>query len=149
MCSSDLSLRRLTTAQYERSVVDLLGPVDLPNALEPDTEDHGLLSVGAAVTGVSGLGVQRYEEASYLLAEQVVASDTLRAHVLPCVPTTADDMACAEQFVRSFGLKAWRRPLLEPEVAALRDLITGIGGEAGDFNIGLVYGLSEIGRAHV
>lgn len=136
------SLRRLTAAQYALSVRDLLGPVELPHALEPDTEDHGLLSVGAAVTSVSSLGVQRYEEAAYLLAEQVVASDSLRAAILPCAPVSADDAVCAETFVRSFGLRVWRRPLTEEEVASVRDLVTGIGGEAGDFNIGLKFGLA-------
>lgn len=138
------ALRRLTEAQYERTVVDLLGDVSPPNSLEPDTEDAGLLSVGASQTAVSALGVERYENAAYSLARQVGDSPELLAELLPCEPASADDSVCAEAFVRAFGRRAWRRTLTEEEVLRLSSLITEVGTESGTFSEGVVYGLAAM-----
>lgn len=139
------ALRRLTGAQYERVVVDLLGEgLALPTALEPDTEAAGLLSVGAAVTSLSALGVERYEAAALSLAEQVVADPARYAAVVGCEPATVDDRACAESFVRAFGRRAWRRPLTDEEVERLVALLTTVGAESGDFATGVRYTLVAI-----
>src|SRR5262245_65264694 len=36
--------------------------------------------------------------------------------LIPCEPTSANDTKCRDQFVRSFGLRAFRRPLSDAEV---------------------------------
>lgn len=70
------TLRRLTTAQYENSLRDLFGEdLVLPTSLEPDTAVSGLYAVGAAQTSVSPFGVERYEEAAYSLAGQILSED--------------------------------------------------------------------------
>ena len=139
------TLRRLTRAQYDNSVRDLLGDaVVLPTSLEPDQEEDGLLSVGAATASLSALGVDRYESAAYLLAAQVVADPDLYVDVVPCDAASDDDAGCAEELVRTFGRRAWRRPLSDDEVARLSGLITGVGAEAGDFDEGVVYGLAAM-----
>lgn len=139
------ALRRLTAAQYERVVTDLLGEgLALPTSLEPDTEEAGLLSVGAAVTSVSALGVERYELAALGLAAQVVTDPARWSAVVGCEPVDAADRACAESFVRRFGRRAWRRTLTEAEVERLVALVTGVGAESGDFATGVEYGLVAI-----
>lgn len=137
------SLRRLTEAQYIQTVQDILGKdIALPGSLEPDVEIEGFLSIGAAVNATSALGVERYESAAFSLAEQVATDPNLRANVLPCTPTSADDTACASQFVQQFGRLAWRRALTEAESSRISSLITRIGAESGDFNTGLEFGMA-------
>lgn len=139
------TLRRLTEAQYGNTVRALLGDdVVLPTALEPDAEAEGLLSVGAATTSVSSLGVERYEDAALLLAGQVADEPTRFAAVVGCEPAAADDAACAESFVRTFGRKAWRRPLTDTEVQRLVSVVTLTGGESDSFAEGVRYGAAAL-----
>jgi hypothetical protein len=59
---------------------------------------------------------------------------TLAARVTPpCRPTGADRRPCAEQFVRQFGRRAYRRPLEAAEVSRFVALVTG----ADDFDAGV------------
>ncbi len=138
-------LRRLTTAQYENTVRDLLGAdIVLPASLEPDAAEAGLLSVGAATASVSSLGVERYEDAALLLADQVADEPARYAAVVPCTPTAVDDALCADTFVREFGRRAWRRPLSDAEAARLASVVTLTGAEAGSFVEGVRYGLAAV-----
>ncbi len=139
------ALRRLTQEQYANAARDLLGEdIVLPTSLEPDSVEDGLLSVGAAVTSVSSYGVERYEDAAYLLAEQVVSEPERWAAVVPCEPAGPSDADCAAQWLTGFGRRAWRRPLSEEELGALTALVTGIGGEAGAFEEGALYALAAL-----
>ncbi|MDP2308397.1 MAG: DUF1592 domain-containing protein [Pseudomonadota bacterium] len=139
------TLRRLTQAQYANTVRDLLGAdIVLPASLEPDAEEDGLLSVGAGTASVSSLGVERYEDAALLLADQVADDPTRFATIVPCTPTTADDAVCADTFVRTFGRRAWRRPLTEAEASRLVSIVTLTGGESGAFAEGVRYGLAAM-----
>ncbi|MFN7145776.1 MAG: DUF1592 domain-containing protein, partial [Myxococcota bacterium] len=139
------ALRRLTEAQYAFSVQDLFGDdVVLPTSLEPDAPVEGLLSVGAATTSISALGVERYEDAALLLAGQVVEQDARRDVVVPCAGETPDDADCADTFVRAVGRRVWRRPLTEEEVARLVGIVTTVGADAGDFDEGVRYGLAAM-----
>ena len=58
--------------------------------LEPDLPSEGLLSVGSAVTSISPVGVERYEDAAYLIAEQVT-SETLRDDFIYTPADAADE----------------------------------------------------------
>ncbi|MFT6162422.1 MAG: hypothetical protein ACJARS_002642 [bacterium] len=42
--------------------------------------------------------------------------------VFSCLPTPAEEPACARSIAQTFGTKVWRRPLTETEVAQLADL---------------------------
>ncbi|MCB9777632.1 MAG: DUF1592 domain-containing protein [Alphaproteobacteria bacterium] len=139
------ALRRLTETQYHNAVVDLLGDgLVLPPSLEPDTTVDGLLSVGASVASVSSLGVQRYEDAAFLLAEQVVGDPARAAAVVGCDLDGAVDVDCAEAFVDAFGRRAFRRPLSDEERDRLVDLIVDVGDDAGDFGTGIELGLAAM-----
>ncbi|MES2641746.1 MAG: DUF1592 domain-containing protein [Myxococcota bacterium] len=139
------TLRRLTQAQYANTVRDLLGAdIVLPSSLEPDAEEAGLLSVGAGTASVSSLGVERYEDAALLLADQVADDPARFATIVPCTPASSDDAVCADSFVRAFGLRVWRRPLTDAEAARLVAVVTLTGGEAGAFAEGVRYGLAAM-----
>ncbi|MDP2307775.1 MAG: DUF1592 domain-containing protein [Pseudomonadota bacterium] len=115
------ALRRLTQAQYANVVVELLGEgLVVPTSLEPDTAIDGLYAVGAAVTAISPVGVERYEAAAYSLAEQVAADPSRTATLAGCDPAVD---GCLRTFVTTFGRLAWRRTLTVAEV----DQVVAIG----------------------
>lgn len=113
-------LRRLTTDQYHASVVHLLGEgLSLPTVLEPDGEAYGFASGGASVDALSSLGVERYEDAAYFLADQLLADPGHLEGLLDCLPTGAADTACAEASLEHLARRAFRRPVEAEELAAL------------------------------
>ena len=171
-------LRRLSLRQYENTIHSILGnriledagiyatdeageSIDLlviPSNLEPDVEVEGLISVGSSITSISPIGVERYENAAYMIADQVHSilineneslnnSDAQAAHValLGCDSESfesSDD--CLNNFIETFGLKAWRRPLLTTEMDRLFSLHSSITEASGDRYIGLKYTIAAI-----
>ncbi|MCB9766471.1 MAG: DUF1592 domain-containing protein [Alphaproteobacteria bacterium] len=136
-------LRRLTTTQYRNAVAALLGEgLVMPSRLEPDTQEAGLLSVGAGTTSVSPLGVERYESAALSLAEQLDAERL--ADLLPCTPASASDADCAAELVEVLGRRAWRRPLSPTEVDRLSGLVVDVGADAGSFDEGVRYAVAAM-----
>lgn len=132
-------LRRLTEAQYGNTIHDLLGTeIVLPTALEPDAAASGLREVGAGTHAVSPHGVEQYEDAAYFLARQALAVDH-RASLVPCTPVATVDDACAAQFVRTLGRRAWRRSLTEDEVTRLVGVAQLASTQLGDFHQGLEF----------
>ena len=139
------ALRRLTTAQYENAIASLFGEgLVMPTSLEPDSAIVGLLSVGAAVSSVSSYGVELYESAAYLIAEQVTEDASFRANFYPCEPVSAADEECAALLIESVGRQAWRRPLAAEELDRLTTIVTAIGEAEDDFHIGAMYAISAI-----
>jgi hypothetical protein len=102
-------LPRLTRVEYDNTARDLLGiDVQPSTMLAPDT-------VGA----MDQRGWDGFQAAADALAAQVIANPTAKAKVIPC---TADTAACAQQFVTTFGQKAFRRPLTTAEVTRFTTL---------------------------
>lgn len=62
-----------------------------------------------------------YTLAARTIATQVMEDPALKARFVTCEPS-GDGAACAEQLVRSFGQRAFRRPLTEQEVARFTKL---------------------------
>ncbi len=141
-------LRRLTSTQLASSLRDLLGAgAPIPPPVEPDVSEGGLFSVGAGVTTISSLGVEKLEDAAYSLAAWALTDPARRAALVPCEPAGTVDAGCAETFVHSFGRRAWRRPLADDEAAEL----VAVAGEAaetlGDFYVGLEYATAAMLQA--
>ena len=120
-------IRRLSDAEYARTLADLLGlDASPPNAFgDPDVLSGGLDSFDnlAAGTSISAARYEAYFENAAVLVQQAFASDTLRARIVTCAPASATDDACASGIVRAFGRRAWRRPLTDGEVADLVALV--------------------------
>ncbi len=109
-------LRRLTVAQYKNSIKDLLGAeVTVSTVLEADTVLQGFASIGASRIALSPLGTEQFEVAAFEVAKQAFADVGRRASLAGCDPMS--ESGCAERFVASFGQRAFRRPLTQPEVA--------------------------------
>lgn len=136
-------MRRLTTAQYGNLVRDLVGDIVVPTSLPPDEVEGGLRAVGATRAGVSSRGVDQYEAAAYVIAEQAM-SEERRSELLPCDPTGTVDTACAERFIRRFGRKAWRRPLTTEEINRLVAVADQAALTLDDFYDGLEFAIAAI-----
>jgi hypothetical protein len=112
-------LRRLTRSQYDNTVRDLLGVAGDPaGGFGVDEEDSGFASNDRAP--LTDLQLEKYQQAADAIADNAVANlDT----VLKCAPGAAE-ADCIDQFVRSFGKRALRRPLTAEEVTKYKTLFT-------------------------
>jgi hypothetical protein len=138
------TLRRLTQTQYENAVRDLVGhDIYVPPELEPDFRIHGLTALGSSAVTISPRGVERYEDASYIVAEQAMDA-WRRDRLVPCTPADTADADCAAAFFESFGRRAWRRPLTETERDALVQVSMNAAGVLGDFYDGLEFGMAAL-----
>lgn len=135
---------RLTSAQLQNAWRDLLGEdVIIPPVNLPDLDDNGLLAVGAAEATVSPRSVEDIERAAPELARQIVEPER-RSRLGDCEPADIRDDACAREILTSFGRRAWRRPLLEEELAPLIELAGEAAIQYGDFWLGLRWPLAAV-----
>lgn len=97
-------LQRLTHAQYDQTVRDLLGINGNPSRLLAPHSDSPM----------DQRAWDGYRAAAEALASEVMADAALSANIVPCDGSA--DGACAGQFIVEFGKRAFRRPLSEEEV---------------------------------
>jgi hypothetical protein len=105
-------LRRLTHAQLENTLRDLLG-ASVTSLPLPDAD--GVPSVAATYAALTDATVDEYDAALATMMATYFADTTLRQGVTGCVPTSGD-AACFRTFVTGFGRRAWRRPLVATEI---------------------------------
>jgi hypothetical protein len=106
--SSDV-LARLSNAQYDNAVRDLLGVSEVAPATFP--------------TDIAqGDHFETYFNAADALGEQVFANPLLVSRLLTCQPS--EDATCTRQLVASFGSKAFRGPMSTEEVDRLTKVAT-------------------------
>lgn len=126
-------LRRLTRAQYTRTVRDLLGiETDIADGF-PSDERLGAFESNA-IAPISNLGVEQYMGAAEILAEEAMALH--REELVGCDPLTMGEDPCAEDFIRELGRRAHRRPLTDAEVESYVQLFDA-ARESSDFDAGL------------
>ncbi len=115
-----MPLRSLTRVEYNNTVAALLGDTSAP-ALPWSAEirgENGFLQPRP----ISDKEISEYVDASTALANQF--KKRLDDTTLGCNLESAGEEACATSFVRSFGRKAFRRPLAESEASDLMGLWT-------------------------
>lgn len=111
----DSRLVRLSHAQYENTVADLLGlSVEAAREFIADREGTGFDTATRDLHVSERLG-RDYQRAAESLADALRADSDALGRIVPC---RATERGCARQFVESFGRRAFRRPLSEPEVDA-------------------------------
>ncbi len=104
-------LRRLTHSQYNNTVRDLLGDQTAPaNQFPPEDFVNGFKDQYDA-QNLSPLLAESYSTAAEKLARNAFRNGDARG-LIPCKPSAA----CRDNFIRSFGLRAFRRPLDAGEV---------------------------------
>lgn len=107
-------LRRLTPREYDNTILELLGDASAPGRSFPAQKmSHGFDNSAEAAL-IEQLHGEQYETAADRVAATAVAK--LPA-LLGCTPTNAaTEDSCAKEFIPSFGLRAFRRPLAPDEV---------------------------------
>jgi uncharacterized protein DUF1592/uncharacterized protein DUF1588/uncharacterized protein DUF1595/uncharacterized protein DUF1585 len=131
------TMRRLTTAELTHAMHDLLGPVTI-GAVEPDSEQEGFFSVGAARIALSPSGVASYESTIDAALVEAFADPS---GLIACVPAGPDDVPCMQQAIAAFGRRAWRRPLEDDELQRWVAIATDVATETGDGLVGLRHAL--------
>ncbi|MDQ3031530.1 MAG: DUF1592 domain-containing protein [Myxococcota bacterium] len=130
----EAGLSRLTREQYDRTVSTLLGDSTAPARAFTGDDDLDGVRVGGAL---SPLAADELHTAAERLAD---AADV--AAMIACDPTT-DEEACARETVAAVGLRAYRRPLPDDELAGLLDVFRA-GREGATFDDGVRWALSAM-----
>lgn len=125
-------VRRLTHSQYNNTVQDLLGDYSRPASRFPAEDYVDGFKNQLRTQGMPPLLVEAYSASAEKLALTAFrAGDT--NGLIPCKPVSAADRACREQFVRTFGLRAFRRPLRGMEFQRYDALFRAEARAAGKF----------------
>lgn len=128
---TDRVLRRLTRFEYDSTIKDLLGFDAQQGQTLPPEDVVSVFDNNAGALRVGPLMADKLQVAAETIADLVVKN---LPPVLGCDPKLG--RACAESFVRSFGLRALRRPLTDAEVARYLKLHDDSAADGG-FNEGI------------
>ncbi|MFZ5890871.1 MAG: DUF1592 domain-containing protein [Myxococcota bacterium] len=114
---------RLTSAEYDRTLRDLLGVTQLsafeakpPSAILPPDHPGDLNEQDWAA----------YLSLASAIAAQVMADPKLRPNFMACTPI-GDGAACLRETIIRFGRRAFRRPLSEYELARFEKIVAQRG----------------------
>lgn len=113
-----MPLRRLTHAEYNNAVRDLLGDSTRPANAFPLDRDPEFLFRRAGLASLQD--VDTMGDAAKAMGAAAQSKATTLA---PCPAGMAED-TCARNFIASFGLRAYRRPLAADETERLTALYT-------------------------
>lgn len=128
-------LRRLTHAQYDDTVRDLLGDQTKPARSFPAEDFVNGYSNQASSQAITATLAEAYGKAAEKLARNAFRYGD-QQDLIPCEPTGAGDEACARAFVESFGSQAYRRPLTSDELRSYTELTVAWGAAEDDFLAG-------------
>jgi Protein of unknown function (DUF1592)/Protein of unknown function (DUF1588)/Protein of unknown function (DUF1585)/Protein of unknown function (DUF1595) len=101
---------RLTNAQYNRTIYDLLG-LSAPGLA---TEQAGDITKSIW---------DSYQLAADTVAAQVMGDPMLKANFMKCTPS-GDGAECLKSTIQEFGRRAYRRELTATEITEFEDLVT-------------------------
>jgi hypothetical protein len=119
-----MPLRYMTSREYLATVADLLGDstlieTDVPTEATAPTFDYFPFRTPGTVGNAEAEALQYAAEK---VSANVVANLNV-SKILPCTPANAAaEATCATQFISTFGLKAYRRPLDAGEATRLNTL---------------------------
>ncbi|HYM09046.1 MAG TPA: DUF1592 domain-containing protein, partial [Terriglobales bacterium] len=116
-------LRRLTHQQYNNTVRDLLKDSTNPAGQFPPEDYVNGFKNQYASQSLSPIQIEAYSLAAGRIAANAFRRGDSR-HLIPC---NAADPGCPLEFIRTFGRRAFRRPLEPAEIARLRALFEAQG----------------------
>jgi hypothetical protein len=116
-------LRRLTHSQYNNTVRDLLGDHSRPADRFPPEDFVNGFRNQLRTQGMPPVLAEAYGTAAERLALNAFRSGDVHG-LVPCKPASPSDAKCRDQFVRSFGQRAFRRPLTDQEVQRYTSLFS-------------------------
>jgi hypothetical protein len=130
-----LAVRRLTHGEYDHTVRDLLGDQTQPASGFPREDFVNGFKNQVEAQGVSPLQAEAYSKAAERLARAAFRGGDPHG-LIPRAPSSPTDAAAAGEFVRQFGLRAFRRPLTDREVSRYSSLFLEEAGRTGSFHAG-------------
>ena len=133
------AVRRLTEAQYRRSIADIFGPdIQVIGRFEPDIRKDGLIAVGAGAVSVTPGAFDKYDDLARGIADQVTNA-AHRGQLIGCQPDAneAESARCATAAFEHIGLQLFRRPLQPGEAQNLAAEAIAGGRKLGDFYAGV------------
>jgi hypothetical protein len=125
-------LRRLTHSQYNNTVRDLLGDYSRPADRFPPEDFVNGFKNQSRTQGMPPLVAEAYGASAEKLALNAFRAGDINA-LVPCKPASARDVRCRDQFVRGFGLRAFRRPLTDDEVKRYTSLFSALASKTEQF----------------
>jgi hypothetical protein len=141
----DQHLRRLTHSQYNNTVRDLLHDFSRPADRFPPEDFVNGFKNQLRTQGIPPLVAEAYSGAAEKLALNAFRAGDVNG-LIPCNPSKSSglppassrgkpvpaiDTRCRDQFVRSFGQRAFRRPLTEAELDRYTALFTAQTAQTG------------------
>ena len=134
MCKPDqhavAPLSLLTRVQYDATISDLLGDNSQPSLSFPAENEVSGYNNNTEVHIANPLLVEQFMDAAEGIASRAVAANL--ATLAPCTGTsTTDQASCGASFVKSFGKRAFRRPLKDDEAQAFNTLFSGLNATRG------------------
>jgi hypothetical protein len=111
-----VGLRRLSRTELDHTLRDLVGDDTRPasqripeDVIDPFDNDYTTQYASSVlIEGIEALAID--------VSRRLMQDVSRRDMVVGCQPSGANDAACMESFIRSFGRKALRRPLTQTEV---------------------------------
>ena len=128
-------IRRLTHAQYDNTVQDLLGDSTRPSRNFPSEDYVNGYTNQASAQVITPAMAELYGQVAERLGRNAFRYGD-EGGLLPCKPRSPADRACAQAFVVEFGAKAFRRPLTDSEREAHVDLLLQWATQAESFDSG-------------
>jgi hypothetical protein len=116
---------RMTKVQYDTVIKELLGLTGLGTNAATDPPPSSIL--GDDSTGpITDIQWNGYLNAAQKIADQVMASSTLKTKYISCDPTASGTTGttCLQNTIKAFGRKAFRRPVTDTEVTSLMRFMT-------------------------
>lgn len=108
-------VRRLSHSQYDNTVRDLLNDYSRPAERFPPEDYVDGFKNQLTAQGMPPLLIETYSTSAEKLALNAFRIGDING-LVPCKPSSATDEKCRNEFVRKFGLRAFRRPLYDDEV---------------------------------
>jgi hypothetical protein len=122
---------RMSHEQYQNTLQDLFGdPAISDMAFAPDAL-NGFKFDTSSDLRVDPRNGPEFRSAAEKVAARAVSDSAIFSRIVGC---NTSDASCANQFIQSFGTRAFRRPLSDTEVTRFRSLFDQAGelGEGGD-----------------
>ena len=107
---------RMTDAQYDNVVHDLLGVTTLATANNQKPSDILYADFDGAMIADAW---RLYQQTAATIAAEVMGNATEKANFISCDPSAS---GCLQQTIQTFGRKAFRRPLTTEEVTRFMNL---------------------------
>ncbi len=132
-------LRRLSRSELDTTLAELTGDEShLALALLPGDDPNPFDNEYARQTA-SAVWLEAVEKVAARVTSEALADPKRRALVVPCEPSSDDDLTCLSAVIKTFGAKVLRRPLEAAEVTELESLHALARQRGGfDTSVGLV-----------